>query len=173
MCRILAKIGLRYGTNQEPRNHYSIFGTPYLSPSVCANLFFLRRCVSGFLGLEPLASQFFVSHTGRFFMPTLASPCFVFLHHCRPLNTHSPSVQLAAMNNDNHNKQSNSNIDGFHILAIIACPPSKNAFDAGNSSKHNCRDNSMLICVVLFVCWFCWNFVVGNKTTDPSLSSSR
>ena len=40
---------------------------------------------------------------------------------------------------------------------------STNAFDAGNRTKHHRRNNSVLICVVLVVCWFCWDFVLASK----------
>ena len=40
---------------------------------------------------------------------------------------------------------------------------STNAFDAGNRTKHHRRNNSVVICVVLVVCWFCWNFVLASK----------
>ena len=54
-----------------------------LSASVCANLFFATMRLR-LLGLEPPASRFFVSHAGRFCMPTLASPRFELLLRCRP-----------------------------------------------------------------------------------------
>ena len=92
-----------------------------LSASVCANLVFATPRFR-FSGLEPPASRFFVSNTGCVFMPAPAPPLFVLLQPSRSPNTHSPFVQLAAMNDDSCNNKSNNNISNFCIPAIIACP---------------------------------------------------
>ena len=122
MLRISAEKGRKYGANRRSRNLYSIFYAPYLCLPLSVPTSFLRRRVFVFrdLNLQPRDSSF----------PTrVALSCrsshrrlFVLLLRCRPPNTHSPFVQLAAMNDDSCNNKSNNNISNFCIPAIIACP---------------------------------------------------
>ena len=116
MCRISAEISPKCSTNRGSRNLYSKYACRI---SVCANLFFAtpRLRISG---LEPPTSRFFFSHRRCFSMPTLVSPLFILVQRFRSPNTHSPFDQIAAMNNDSRNNKSNSNINDFHIPAIIA-----------------------------------------------------
>ena len=142
-----------------------------LSAAVCANIVFATPHFR-FSGLEPPTSRFFLSNTGCFFIPTLASPRFVLLQRCRPPNTHSPFVQLAAMNNDNHNNQSIDNINDFHVPAVIAFPIDKCVRCRQQNqtpSSQQLRGDLCCACCLLVLLEFC----VGVKTTDPSSLSSR
>ena len=89
-----------------------------------------------------------------------------------PSNTHSPFVQLAAMNDDNHNNQSIDNINDFHVPAVIAFPVDKCVRCRQQNqtpSSQQLRGDLCCACCLLVLLEFC----VGGETTDPFSSSSR
>ena len=122
MLRISAEKGRKYGANRRSRNLYSIFYAPYLCLPLSVPTSFLRRRVFVFRDLN-LRPRDFSSPTRVAFScrpPHRRFLCFCYV--VAPSNTHSPFVQLAAMNDDSCNNKSNNNISNFCIPAIIACP---------------------------------------------------
>ena len=64
-----------------------------LSAAVCANIVFATPHFR-FSGLEPPTSRFFLSNTGCFFIPTLASPLLVLVRRCCPPTRIRLSIKL-------------------------------------------------------------------------------